>query len=131
MSISRIVCVGALLLGAGQIAAQSAANYRAIVERNAFGLKPAQPGSAQISAGEPFKPPPDYKLTGIVAYRTNRWAMLLRQDPGKPPRYYTLRPGEREESLELLEVDAKAGTVRIRNEGVFVLLSFKTHGVAP
>src|SRR5439155_9963167 len=55
-------------------------------------------------------------------------------EPGKPagqPREesFTLAVGQRQDDIEVLEIDEKAGTVKVNNFGAEMTLSFKDDGV--
>jgi hypothetical protein len=103
-------------------------DYSAIAQRNPFRLLPERGSSASQSGGT-FRPPPDYKLLGFVEVRSLRRVFLMRADPGKPSVVFGLAEGQKEGDLEIVEINAKAKTVRIRNEGIYVQLSFETHGL--
>jgi len=106
----------------------SANPYENIATRNIFSLVPPK---ADISKpGDVFKPPPEYKLTGIAGFGSNKWALLSKADPGKAPRHFMLREGQSEGPLEVVQVDEIANVVRIRNEGALVELTFATNTVA-
>jgi len=101
--------------------------YRHIVDRNVFGLREPVP------VPEPVPPPKpedgeELLLTGVVDFRLGRWALVTRTERGKPARSYTLSVGEREDNLQLLDIDAKAGTVRLRHGSAEVVLSLKKDG---
>lgn len=103
----------------------SANPYETIASRNVFSLVP--PKADVSSPGDVFKPPPEYKLTGIAGFGTQKWALLSKADPGKPARNLMLREGESEGSLEVVHVDEIANIVRIRNDGALVELTFGTN----
>ena len=119
------VHLAVLVLGATACTAENP--YHGIALRNAFNLSAAKPETSK--PGEVFKPPPEYRLTGIAGFGSNKWALLSKADPGKAPQSFILRAGERDGGLELLEVDEVAGLARIRNEGVLVELTFQTNAV--
>ncbi|PWU19670.1 MAG: hypothetical protein C5B50_06055 [Verrucomicrobia bacterium] len=105
-------------------------NYGAIPERNVFGLKPS-PGIQQ-----PMLPPktvPQIILTGITTLLGNKLALLkaiLPPRPGEAPREQnlTLAEGQREGYIEVLEVDEKAGRVKVDDFGTITNLTFERNG---
>ena len=118
------------ILAASMLFTASANPYLPIVDRNVFGLRepppppppPAQPPVADDNA--------ELMLTGVVDFRLGRWALVTRTERGKTPRAYTLAVGERQDNLELLDLDIAAGTVRLRHDSAEVVLSFNKNGPA-
>jgi hypothetical protein len=103
--------------------------FRGIIDRNAFNLAPLPP-PPDPAASNP--PPSNIKLTGIVKIFDKKEAMLLVQDPGpgqKTPESYILGEGERQEQVEVLEIDEQAGSVKLKNAGVLATLTFEKDGV--
>lgn len=104
--------------------------YLPIVDRNVFGLREPPP--------PPPPPPPapvaednsELMLTGVVDFRLGRWALVTRTERGKSPRQYTLSVGEREDNLEVLDIDAEAGTARLRHGTAEVVLGFEKAGAS-
>lgn len=87
--------------------------YAAIAERNVFGLKP--PVVYKHPDPEPVaRPVPNLVLSGVVDFSTLKWALITRTDPGRPPNFYTLAPGETEGGLQLLDINAAKATVTVR-----------------
>jgi hypothetical protein len=131
---SFIVCAGA------QAATPDspASPYQPIVERNVFGLKPPPPPPAPP---EPPKPEPSkILLTGITTILGNKRALLKATMPAKPPQQgkpaepvkeqaYMLAEGQRDGDLEVLEIDEKAGTVKVNELGTVRTLNFQDNGV--
>lgn len=101
-----------------------ASPYQVIVERNAFALKPRE---ATVVA-EPPPPPAKITLTGITTLLGNKRALLSVAVPGKPNENFMLTEGQREGEIEVIEIDEKAGQVRVRNHGVEQSLNFQAHG---
>jgi hypothetical protein len=112
---------------------RDASRYDVIARRNAFGLQaaPSVPATAPPGASETWKPPPDLKLTGVVCFPRMKAASLYLVEHGKPPASYVLAEGEARDGIELVEINPSAETVRVKNQGVFVVLSFQTHGLKP
>jgi hypothetical protein len=126
------LCAGWLL--AGRAEGQTNA-YHAIVERNAFGLKPAVPATA---AAAPLEPGGDLLLTGLVEFAGRRQALFMVAEPGKPPSYFSLGEGQQNEWLEVKSVKVREGTVKVilkkravqmQNLGVEVVLSLAANGI--
>ena len=87
--------------------------YAAIADRNVFGLKP--PVVYKPVEPEPLlRPVPNLLLSGVVDFSTLKWALITRTDPGRPPNFYTLAPGETEGGLQLLDINAAKATVTVR-----------------
>ena len=134
MLVLLALLVGGLALSAAETASTVAAPgnpYLGIVERNAFGLKPPPP----VVEPEVVKPPPPkITLTGITTILGNKRALLRftpPAKPGEPPKEqgYTLAEGQREGDLEVLEIDEKAGTVKVSNYGTIATLDFENNGI--
>ncbi len=90
---------------------------RGIVGHNSFDLKPA-------SAAAPQTPPPEIILNGIMTAFGDRSALFKVKPPqaaGK--QYYFLSEGEQAGGIELLSVDVKAGTIKVRNQGVIQIIA--------
>lgn len=104
--------------------------YSAIWLRNVFDLKPVPPPATEDPKTN--APPPNVELTGITTILGNKRALFLvtEQVPGKPPgkpESYILTEGERQGILEVLEINVKAGTVKIKNEGNISTITFTTN----
>lgn len=117
-----------LLIGTAQLTlADTKENpYSAIVERNAFGLRPPPP--------PPVETPPTLntpqvtvELTGITSILSKRKALLeiTEPGPGKTPKKPIMEEGDRIDAIEVISIDVEKGQVRIRNSGVESNLSFK------
>jgi hypothetical protein len=110
----------------------SATPYEGIVDRNAFGLKPPPPPPDP----EASKPPPvKITLTGITTILGNKRALMKTPPPtGKPgdqpkgEQSYILTIGQREGNIEVLDIDEKAGSVKVNNAGSIVTLTFEKDG---
>ena len=112
------------------LALSSSANpenpYSAITERNIFGLR--EPSPAPPTPSPPIATDSsELTLTGLVDFRTIKWALLTCTERGKQPRPYTLAVGQKQDALEVLDIDAEAGTVRVRHGSAEVVLAFKRH----
>ena len=106
--------------------------YQGIVERNVFGLKPPPPPPDPESMKPP---PPKIFLTGITTILGNKRALMKLTPPvtkpGEQPKEqaFTLAEGEREGGLEVLEIDEKAGTVKVNNYGTVATIDFENNGI--
>ncbi len=126
----------AAVLSADTLAPDPASHpYEAIFARNAFGLKEPPPPP-------PPAPPPDptppvntnaLKLTGITTLLGKR-AMFVFNDGRTNIVSDLVREGERDRfitNLEVLEIDAKAGAVKVLFGGRELRLDFVNHGLRP
>jgi len=113
-------------------ATAGASPYQAVVERNVFGLK-APPPPPDPEANKP--PPPKIFLQGITTILGNKRALFKMQMPPKPGEQpkgeqgFILAEGQRDGEIEVLEIDAKAGKVKVKNFGQIVDLDFEKDGV--
>ncbi len=106
--------------------------YSAIWLRNVFDLRPFLP---PVTNTVPVTnaPPPNVELTGITTLLGTKRALFMVQDspsPGKPPgkdESYILTEGERQGVLEVLEINPKAKTVKIKVEDLVSTITFKTN----
>ena len=102
--------------------------YQKIVERNVFGLKDPPPPPVQ-TAPPPPATPSNVKITGISnAYKVKK-AHFMVTVAGKTPEYCSLSEGEGKDSLEVIEIDPKAGSVKVRTAGVEKVMTFETDGL--
>jgi hypothetical protein len=115
-----LLCSAAIAIGA-----DSGNPYQGIVDRNVFGLKPPPP---------PGKPEdkkidlPPITLTGITTILGNKRALMNVQAPGKALQSFILAEGQREGEIEVLEIDEKAGSVKVSQSGTVVPLTFEKNG---
>lgn len=132
---TRAKFLGCLLgLGATVMVARAdvAGDYKIILERNPFGLKPPPPPPAPPTNAAPAETPTNYKLSGITALFRPPRAMFVNHPPGKPtPEYLSLSEGQRQGSLEVLPggIDVKAGTVKVKISGEERTMSFEKDGL--
>lgn len=131
----RATQLGLLLAGLGWAAATAHADavgdYKVILDRNPFGLKPP-PAAPAPPTNAPPETPTNYKLSGITALFNPPRAMFVNQVPGKPaPEYLSLSEGQRQGSLEVLTdgINLKAGTVRVKISGEERTMSFEKDGL--
>jgi hypothetical protein len=129
-----LVCtLGMLVLctDANAVSPASSTPYQGIVERNVFGLKDPPP-PPDPEANKP--PPPKIILTGITTIFGNKRALMKATPPAKPPepakeQTYMLAEGQRDGDIEVLEIDEKAGTVKVNDFGTIMTLNFSDNGV--
>ena len=105
--------------------------YQGIVDRNVFGLKPPPP-PPDPEANKP--PPPKIFLTGITTILGNKRALLKTTPPAKPgepakEQTFTIGEGQRDGDIEVLEINEKAGTVKVNDYGTITTLDFDKDGV--
>lgn len=112
--------------------ADAVGDYKVILDRNPFNLKPPPPPPLA-----PTNPPPEtptkYKLSGITALFNPPRAMFVNEGiPGKPE-YLSLSEGQRQGSLEVLAggINLKEGAVRVKISGEERTLSFDKDGLKP
>jgi len=87
--------------------------YHAIVTHNVFGLTPPPRGTAELDIAPP---PPEIVLNGIMDVFDRNFALFkIHAGGGKT---YLLAEGQSDGEVELLAVNANAGTIRIKNHGV-------------
>ena len=107
--------------------------YDAIVSRNVFGLKPPAPPA-------PPPPPaaaaPTIKLLGITTILGRAQVMLKVSTAARPPepakeQSYLMREGQGEDDIEVMEIDALAGTVKLKNRDLVQSLSMKEDSLSP
>ncbi len=109
--------------------AEDANPYDAIVERNVFDLKDPPPTNAPAVTNEP---PPNVKLTGIMTIFGHKQALFMVQksgQPGKAPEpevSYILSEGQRQEGLEVMEIDSAKKKVKIKNDGIVSTVTYET-----
>ena len=123
----------ALCATANAVTSESSGSpYQGIVERNVFGLK-APPPPPDPEATKP--PPPKITLQGITTFGGIKRALLKAPMPpkaGEPPKgeqSFIIAEGQRDGDIEVLEIDAKAGTVKVNNFGSIATLDFEHNGI--
>ncbi|MDB6122236.1 MAG: hypothetical protein JWQ71_1229 [Pedosphaera sp.] len=102
--------------------------YEVIPRRNIFDLH-GPPVATQQSA-EP--PSVNIRLTGITTILGYKQALLMVQEPalaGKPTgkeESYIMAEGQRQGAIEVMEINEKASTVRVKSDDKVSLLTFET-----
>jgi len=135
--LTLFVLLGGLSVGAAASAVNpvpSASPYDGIVDRNVFGLKPPPPPPDPEATKTP---PAKITLTGIIGGTIlgNKRALMKTPAPqGKPgeqpkgEQSYILTIGQREGDIEVLDIDEKAGSVKVNNAGAVLTLTFEKDG---
>ena len=131
-----LTLIGLLMIGgaARGITPDSPANanpYQGIVDRNVFGLRPPPPPQ---EAPPPPKPPVNITLTGITTLMEKKRAFMSvtgSPKPGAPAATtsYMLTEGERQGDIEIVQIDEKEGSVKLKQSDTPVTISFKENGV--
>jgi hypothetical protein len=130
------VLFGCLALGSLSGLALSEGNpYASIGGRNVFALKPPPPPP---TAGDAAKntPPPNLELQGFTTILGRPQVLIKLKIPPRPPepakdRSLVMDVGQREGDVEVLEMDAYAGTVKLKNMGNIVSLNLKDNATKP
>ncbi|MDB6039487.1 MAG: hypothetical protein JWM99_3328 [Verrucomicrobiales bacterium] len=123
-----VAIFGTLQYAAAIESRSSTRDYQTIVERNPFGLKPPPPPPPP-----PTNEPPklEFYLTGftsIGAPANPKRAYLMSKD-AKSPAYYSLTEGQSKDGLEILQIDPKNKSVKVRYNGSEKLMTFATDGI--
>lgn len=133
--------VGAILCSALVFAAISAAAltsgdhpYTGIVERNVFALKPPTPVTNAPAVAASL--PANIELRGITTILGRPQVLLNLKVPARPPeppkdRSLVMDSGQREGDVEVLEINAAAGSVRLRNQGTELAMNLKDNAAKP
>jgi hypothetical protein len=105
--------------------------YGTIVDRNVFGLKPVPPPPP----AEPEEPAPQrITLTGITTILGDKRVLLKTERTQtadglqKPQQFYILTIGQREGSIEVVDIDEKTGNVTLNNSGIMMTLNIDRDG---
>lgn len=97
--------------------------YISIADRNAFGLLTQLPPTPATASPPASNAAQGLCLTGIADFSSKKWALLTSAEVGKPARKYTLREGETQDGLEVLNIDGVNGNVCIRYNGEEFLIA--------
>jgi hypothetical protein len=127
-----VLVIGWLALPTGAVtndADSQDRNYRVIIDRNPFGLKPPPP--PVTNAPPPVAQKDEILLTGITSLGQVRAYFMTKAPQGKNPEYYSLGVDEKKDGLEILEIDPASKSVRVRNAGLETVMNFSSNGVKP
>ena len=106
--------------------------YQGIRDRNVFGLRP--PPAQKVDTPPPA-PLPKIILTGITTILGNKRALMKVAPTGAKPGTEAakeisliLTEGQRDSDVEVLQIDEKAGAVKVNNSGTVMTLTFEKDG---
>ena len=104
--------------------------YRSISRRNIFGLREPAPVRKVEPLPEPLS---TILLTGITTILGDKRALLEITAPVKPPQpsrqqSCVLAEGQHEGQVEVLQIDPRAGCVKVSNGGTVMTLTFEQNG---
>ena len=132
LSIDAKLVIG-VLIASSAVAARAGNNdtnpFHPIVVKNIFKLH--DPPLQRI---EPeTQPLAKITLTGITTILGRPLALFEWSVPGQQQKknYSTLTIGEADGPIEVLQIDAKAGAVTVKNHGVTMTLTFEQNGAKP
>jgi hypothetical protein len=120
-------------LGASALVADTAGNpYLGIPGSNVFRLRAPEPPVTNL----PPAPLPRIKVVGITTFPDASRALLkvyLPAIPPEPAKEFSciLTIGQRQEPIEVLEIDAAAGNVKVRNSGAVMVLTLDKDSPRP
>ncbi len=124
----------AVCTAASGVTSDAPANpYQSIIDRNVFSLKPPPPPPDPSETAKPTAL--KITLTGITTILGNKRVLMKTAappgKPGEPPKTeqsYILTEGQREGDIEVIEIDDKAGSVKVNNAGTIQTLTFEKDG---
>lgn len=107
--------------------------YAQIVTRNVFDLNPLP--KLDPLAGQEANPPPKITPNGIMDVFGHLQVLFKAADPGKPGQppkdnSYILGEGERQDDIEVVKIDEKAGLVTFNNHGTVQELSLASESAS-
>jgi hypothetical protein len=108
--------------------------YSAISGRNVFSLRP--PPAIVATNTAPVTPAPGIELQGFTTILGRPQVLLKVKVPPKPPEpakdhSLVMDIGQREGDVEVISMDAYAGTVNLKNQGNLVSLNLKENAAKP
>jgi hypothetical protein len=96
--------------------------YAPIAKRNAFRLEPPPKSTGATVQTNTL---PGLTLAGVAQLGSDKFALFTREH-SPADLSYVLRMGQREDDLEVLSIDVKAGIASVRQGGVERVLSLNT-----
>ena len=114
--------------------------YLTVAVRNIFGLLPIPTNNPADQAAPPVEPPPKITPNGIMTIFGNLQVLFkvaTKPPPGQPQKddSYVMGEGERQDEIEVVKIDGKAGVVTFNNHGTLQELSLvpgtATTGASP
>ncbi len=124
-----LAAVALLSLPVRAIESASTRSYQSIIDRNPFNLKPPPPPATNAAPEAPPPPKVEILLTGYSTITRPKRAYLMSKEPNKKDPYFSLAEGQAKDGIEVLEIDEKAKSVKIRNAGVENILTFAKNGI--
>lgn len=130
-----VVILTGTLLGCVTAGALTETNpYEAIPGRNVFALKPA-PVMTNTAVTTP-NPAPGIELQGFSTILGRSQVLLKVKLAARPPepakdQSFVMDVGDREGDIEIVSMDAYAGTVSLKNQGNLVSLNLKDNAAKP
>lgn len=97
--------------------------YSVLAQNKTLALK--APAVTNGSPATAAIPPAKIKLVGLAAIPPCKWAVIQIQEPGRPAVTVTLKEGCGAGPVEILDVDARAQQVKIRNAGKVMTIAFE------
>jgi len=96
--------------------------YLTVAVRNIFGLLPIPTNNPADQAAPPVEPPPKITPNGIMTIFGNLQVLFkvaTKPPPGQPQKddSYVMTEGERQDEIEVVKIDGKAGVVTFNNHG--------------
>jgi hypothetical protein len=133
---TTICMLAGVLSGASSRALTPAAPtrpYEAIVDRNVFNLHPPPAAIDPAELARSRMQIPKLTLNGITTILGKKLVILTMPatKPGVPPITLMLAEEERQEEIEVKEIDEKAGVVKVTNHGEDQTLDFDHDGTRP
>jgi hypothetical protein len=139
VSVRAILKISTCALAAGVLVADAPAvvpdsapgQYQSITERNVFGLRPPPTQPAPTNAPAQLA---KITLTGITTILGDKRALMkvtptdLKPGAAAKELSLILTEGQREDQIEVLQIDEKAGSVKVKNSGTVMLLTFEKDG---
>ncbi len=120
-----------LVVTAGPSNSPPANPFRPISVRNAFGIREPVLPPPPVPETPPLPPPvpSSVTLTGFSLWQGRKKVYLQIAAPGsKAPAYRDMEEGDVQDDIEILAIDEKHETARIRNAGQEFTLNFKENG---
>lgn len=120
--------IGALVLGTSAEVNADTSPYQRIPSRNVFDLR--DPPPPQTPEPQPV-PRSKIRLTGITTIFGDKRALFMMQEPATPGKptgpeiSCILAVGQRQGAIEILEINERAGTVKVNNEGNISVMTFE------
>jgi hypothetical protein len=132
LPIAVLVCVFAGVVKGGAVTESNP--YSAIAGRNVFSLRPLPVNIATNSV--PPTPASGIELQGFSTILGRPQVLLKVKVPPKPPepakdKALVMDVGQRDGDVEVVSMDAYAGTVNLKNQGNLVSLNLKDNAAKP